>query len=228
MIDIKNLCFSYSKNTPLLLDNITLNIPKGVYLSIVGENGSCKTTLVKLILGLLKPLSGTISIDTNNIAYVPQRVDNFNSQFPISVFEVLKVHAKTINIKGDLPIINALKEVNMLEFKNSLIGDLSGGQQQRVFIARALLGSADLIILDEPSTGVDYKNQCEIYSLLKKLNREQGTTIISIEHNMEFALNYSTHILQIKEGHLKLFNNEEYKEYVNSLKINLNNENKER
>lgn len=215
MINIKNLCFSYDKASPLLLDNINLDIPKGTYLSIVGENGSCKTTLIKLMLGLLTPISGSINLHTDNIAYVPQKVESFNSQFPISVYEVLKAHGKAIKLKDSTPIVSSLEQVNMTTFKNNLIGSLSGGQQQRIFIARALMGNPDLIILDEPSTGVDYKNQMEIYSLLKHINEEKGTTIISIEHNMDIALKYSTHILQVKDGNTHLFSADEFKKYLN-------------
>ncbi len=212
LIKINNLSFAYNKNTPPLLKNVNLDIPKGVYLSIVGENGSCKTTLIKLILGLLTPISGSITVDTDNIAYVPQRLDGFNSQFPISIYEILKIHAKSLKLDPKSSSIDVLEKVNMLKFKENLIGNLSGGQQQRVFIARALIGNPDLIILDEPSTGVDVKNQQEIYSLLSKINKEQGKTIILIEHNMDIALKYSTHILTINNGKLTLQSNKDFRE----------------
>ena len=212
LIKIDNLSFDYNKNTSPLLKDVNLDIPKGVYLSIVGENGSCKTTLIKLILGLLTPISGSITVDTDNIAYVPQRLDGFNSQFPISIYEILKIHAKSLKLDPKSSSIDVLEKVNMLKFKENLIGNLSGGQQQRVFIARALIGNPDLIILDEPSTGVDVKNQQEIYSLLSKINKEQGTTIISIEHNMDIALKYSTHILTINNGKLTLQSNKDFRE----------------
>ena len=212
LIKIDNLSFAYNKNTSPLLKDVNLDIPKGVYLSIVGENGSCKTTLIKLILGLLTPISGSITVDTDNIAYVPQRLDGFNSQFPISIYEILKIHAKSLKLDPKSSSIDVLEKVNMLKFKENLIGNLSGGQQQRVFIARALIGNPDLIILDEPSTGVDVKNQQEIYSLLSKINKEQGTTIISIEHNMDIALKYSTHILTINKGKLTLQSNKDFRE----------------
>ena len=212
LIKIDNLSFAYNKNTSPLLKDVNLDIPKGVYLSIVGENGSCKTTLIKLILGLLTPISGSITVDTDNIAYVPQRLDGFNSQFPISIYEILKIHAKSLKLDPKSSSIDVLEKVNMLKFKENLIGNLSGGQQQRVFIARALIGNPDLIILDEPSTGVDVKNQQEIYSLLSKINKEQGTTIISIEHNMDIALKYSTHILTINNGKLTLQSNTDFRE----------------
>ena len=212
LIRIDNLSFAYNKNNPPLLKDVNLDIPKGVYLSIVGENGSCKTTLIKLILGLLTPISGSITVDTDNIAYVPQRLDGFNSQFPISIYEILKIHAKSLKLDPKSSSIDVLEKVNMVKFKENLIGNLSGGQQQRVFIARALIGNPDLIILDEPSTGVDIKNQQEIYSLLSKINKEQGTTIISIEHNMDIALKYSTHILTINNGKLTLQSNKDFRE----------------
>ena len=212
LIKIDNLSFAYNKNTSPLLKDVNLDIPKGVYLSIVGENGSCKTTLIKLILGLLTPISGSITVDTDNIAYVPQRLDGFNSQFPISIYEILKIHPKSLKLDPKSSSIDVLEKVNMLKFKENLIGNLSGGQQQRVFIARALIGNPDLIILDEPSTGVDVKNQQEIFSLLSKINKEQGTTIISIEHNMDIALKYSTHILTINNGKLTLQSNTDFRE----------------
>lgn len=217
MININNLTFSYTNKPPYLIENVNLNIPKGVYLSIVGENGSAKTTLLKLMLGLLKPTSGSITIDAKGIAYVPQKLESFNSQFPISVYEILKTHGNSIGVKNKNEIKKALEEVNMLDFTNKLIGSLSGGQQQRVFIARALMGNPELIILDEPSTGVDFKNQLSIYGLLHKLNKENGKTIISVEHNIELALKYSTHILQVVAGVPTLYTKDEYIQYKASL-----------
>ena len=215
MINIKNLSFGYEKNSPLLIKDLNLHIPNGVYLSVVGENGSCKTTLIKLILRLLNPASGSIEINAKRISYVPQRVDSFNSQFPISVQEILKTHAKALKINPATSIPKVLDIVSMTDYKNKLIGNLSGGQQQRVFIARALMGHPDLIILDEPSTGVDYKTQLEIYSLLKTINKEQKTTIISIEHNLDFALKNSTHILKVTLGDMTLQSCEDFKKSLN-------------
>lgn len=213
MIKIKNLSFSYIKGTDLLKD-VNLNIPKGIYLSILGENGSCKSTLIKLILGLLKPDSGSITLDTDKISYVSQRLDNFNSEFPITVKEVLVCHSKTIKAKNLSCISDALNNVNMIEFSNNLIGNLSGGQQQRIFIARALIGNPDLIILDEPSTGIDEKSQHEIYPLLQNLNVNFNKTIISVEHNTKVALKYSTHILKIEDGIFNLYTKEDFKKYL--------------
>ena len=210
MIKINNLCFSYEKNSPMLINNLNLTIKQGMYLSILGENGSSKTTLIKLILGLLSPVSGNITIDTKKISYVPQRVEGFNSQFPISVYEVLKTHATILKLDNS-EIDRVLEIVNMTEYRNRLIGNLSGGQRQRIFIARALMGNPDLIILDEPSTGVDYKTQLDIYSLLMKLNRNEHTTIISVEHILDVALKYSRDILIFNKGTITLQSCSEFK-----------------
>ena len=211
LITIKDLCFSYANKPPYLLDSINLNIPCGSYISVIGENGSCKTTLIKLILGLLKPTSGSINIAANSIGYVPQKLDSFNSQFPITVSEVLECHKKTLGKNKNIDITAALKSVNLYDYKSKLLGNLSGGQQQRVLIARALMGNPDVIILDEPSTGVDESNQKEIYSVVSQINKADKKTILSIEHNVHIALKYSTHILKVHNGNVKLYTASEYK-----------------
>jgi zinc transport system ATP-binding protein len=211
MIQIKNLSFSYTGSQPYLLDNINLTFEAGSYVSILGENGSAKSTLVKLILKLLKPNTGSISLNTDVVGYVPQRMESFNSQFPITVLEMLQCHLKTLKLKDKTLISESLKKVNMLEFKDSLIGNLSGGQQQKIFIARAIMSTPKLLILDEPSTGIDIPSQEEIYSILKNLNRASGVTVLSVEHNLNAALENSTHIYKLERGTGILYSVEEYK-----------------
>ncbi|MBL4932440.1 metal ABC transporter ATP-binding protein [Clostridium paridis] len=210
MIQINDLTFSYSGGMPYILNNINLNIPKGSFTSIIGENGSAKTTLLKLLLGILTPLKGDITIEKCSIGYVAQKVDGFNSSFPITVYELLKVHCRTIGIKGSNSIDSILDYVNMKDFKNSLVGSLSGGQQQRVFIAKALLGEPELLMLDELSSGVDEKNQIELYALLQRLNREKGLTILSVDHNITRALEYSTHVIDVRDFNASLYELNEY------------------
>ncbi|AKA72206.1 metal ABC transporter ATP-binding protein [Clostridium scatologenes] len=205
MVEIKNLTFSYTGSEPYILNNINLNIKKGSYVSILGENGSAKSTLIKLILNLLDPINGTISLKTNNIGYVPQKVDGLNTQFPITVYEILKCHMKLLKIKDSKVINEVLDSVGMKKFKNKLIGDLSGGQQQKVFIARSLLGNPELLILDEPSTGVDIASQNEIYRIIKSLNLRSNITVISVEHNLKAALDNSTHICKMENGFARLY-----------------------
>lgn len=205
MIDIQNMYFSYSKDNNYVLKNINLNFLTGGYYSIIGENGSGKSTLVKLILKLLNPSKGTININTNKIGYVPQKLDYFNSKFPITVNEVFKCHFKALGLKNYNSLEILLKKLDINCLKNNLIGNLSGGQQQRIFIARALIGNPDLLILDEPSTGVDILSQEKIYSFLKELNLNNGITIISIEHNLKAAFENSSHIVKVEDSTAKIY-----------------------
>lgn len=211
MITIQNLTFSYNGSPPYLIENLNLNINRGSYISILGENGSAKTTLIKLILGLLVPTKGKIKLDTSKIGYVPQRLESFNSQFPITVFEILKSHMKSLKIKGINCIDECLDSVGMSSFKKNLIGNLSGGQMQKIFIARALMGSPELLIFDEPSTGIDIQSQIEIYSLIKHLNKKHLITVVAVEHNLKAAIENSTHICAMKNSGCTMYTISEYK-----------------
>ncbi|KYH27985.1 MULTISPECIES: metal ABC transporter ATP-binding protein [Clostridium] len=213
MIHINNLCFSYTNHSPYILTDLNLVINKGDYVSILGENGSGKSTLIKLILKILKPSKGSITINTDKIGYVPQRLDSFNSQFPITVYEVLNTHRRAIGIKDMSSINKSLDKVGMRDYKNHLIGNLSGGQQQKIFIARALMGNPDLIVLDEPSTGIDIQSQKEIYELIKNLNLKLGVTVISIEHNLKAAILNSNYIFELNDGSGILRSVSEYKRH---------------
>jgi len=219
MIKIKDLCFSYNNSKPYIIDNLSLNIAKESYVSIIGANGSCKSTLIKLILNLLTPQKGSINLTSKKIGYVPQIVENFNSSFPITVWEMLNAHRNVLKIKDKESITEALKKVDMLEYKNSLIGNLSGGQKQKIFIARAILANEDILILDEPSTGVDSKSMKEIYGLIASLNKKNGVTVISVEHNLEKALQNSTHILTMENGFGTLYTSEEYIRRISNVSI---------
>lgn len=210
MIGVNNISFSYNNTKPYLIDNLYFTLPTGSYVSVIGENGSAKTTLIKLMVGILKPIKGSINIKSSSIGYVPQKLDNFNSQFPITVYEVLNTHRKILKIKDKTCITDALKSVGMLDYTNSLIGNLSGGQQQKVFIAKALIGDRDILILDEPSTGVDNKSMKEIYNIITHLNKNHGITVVSIEHNLDTAIKNSSHILSMENGSGTLYPLDEY------------------
>lgn len=220
MIEINNLYFSYNKLPPFILNNINLIIKKGDYVSILGENGSGKSTLVKLILKIIKPCKGKININTSKIGYVPQRFDSFNSQFPITVFEVLNSHRKAIGIKDVDWVQKSLEIVNMEAYKNNLIGNLSGGQQQKIFIARAIMGNPKLLLLDELSTGIDAQSQKEIYTIIRDLNRKLGVTVVTIEHNLEAAIANSNYIFELNNGNGLLRSINEYKKRL--LEVNAN------
>ncbi len=196
---LQDVCFSYGKEE--VLHNIGLEINPGSYVGIVGPNGGGKTTILKIMLGLLKPSKGRVELfgkplkkfkDWEKIGYVPQKVTNFDISFPATVEEVVSMglFAK----KGLLHNLatsdyqqthSALEKVDMHNYCKRLIGDLSGGQQQRVFIARALASNPEVIILDEPTAGVDEAAQIEFYQLLRTLNRDHDLTLILVSHDSE-------------------------------------------
>lgn len=220
MIQAKDLYFSYTGSSPYILDGINLEIQKGEYVSVVGENGCGKSTLMRLILNFLKPTSGTITSQSGKIGYVPQRNDFSNSSFPITVYETLDSYRRLLKLKDKNIPIASLERVGMSNFLDSLMGNLSGGQTQKVLITRALIGNPDLLILDEPSTGVDVGSQKEIYGFLKEINRQNQITIVSVEHNLEAAVANSTLIYHLVNGKGHLCSPQQYAdEYLRKNKI---------
>jgi zinc transport system ATP-binding protein len=215
MITIHDLYFSYTGNAPFMLSGLNLEVPEGAYISIVGNNGCGKSTLLRLILGFLKPVKGGIHVDTSRIGYVPQRSE-VNTGFPITVEEAIHSYGRLLHMKH-IDTSSILSVTGMQDKKHELMGDLSGGQHQKVLIARALMGKPELLILDEPSTGVDVKSQQEIYSKLYDLNRKEGLTILAVEHNLEAATRNSTMMYHIASGQGHLCTPEHYiSEYLSS------------
>ncbi len=212
MIKAENLYFTYTGSPPYILKDINLQLQSGEYVSVVGDNGSGKSTLMRLLLQFLKPTSGSIMTQARRIGYVPQKNDFSNSSFPITVYEVLNSYRRLLKLKDKDLIAEKLAQVGMTDYKDALMGTLSGGQTQKILIARALMGSPELLILDEPSTGVDRNSQKEIYAFLKKINQEDGITIVSVEHNLDAAISNSTLIYHLKDGQGHLCTPEQYKD----------------
>ena len=190
LISLKNVSFKY-ENT-LVLNNVNFEIDKGDYVTIIGPNGGGKTTLLKLILGFIKPSEGEIKINVEKkrIGYVPQKAVNFDHNFPASVNEVVSMGR--IANRGLINMLNkedydkvesSLKFVEMWEKREEKIGELSGGQQQRVFIAKALCSNPEILILDEPTTGIDSNSRDNFYKLLKELNKK-GITLVLVSHDI--------------------------------------------
>lgn len=208
IIEIKDISFAYTDEQ--VLEHINLNIHKGDYLGVVGPNGGGKTTLLKIMLGLLKPTSGSVYLfgediryfkNWSQIGYIPQKAVNFDSNFPATVYEVVSMgrYGKkglfySLNSKDTTIIDESLKQVEMFKYRDRIIGDLSGGQQQRVFIARALASQPKVIFLDEPTVGVDVKTQEAFYKLLKKLNQTLHLTLILVSHDIDVVAHESTEI----------------------------------
>ncbi len=190
VLEIENLKVSYSNHTAL--ENINFKINEGEYVCLVGENGSGKSTLVKTIVGLLKADEGKINlnISLDEVAYLSQ-TNLKDLEFPATSKEIImsgvQKHKKlpfyTKKDKKDYEEI--IKKLKIEDIQNRRIGDLSGGQKQRVLIARALIRNPKLLILDEPTTGLDYNITKELYRILENLNRENKMTIILATHDID-------------------------------------------
>lgn len=195
---VEHVCVTYGDER--ILDEVSLHIHRGDFLGIIGPNGSGKTTLLRVLLGLLEPDCGHVRLfgadvrafrDWHRIGYVPQKAVAFESRFPASVFEVVMSGrcgraglGRPFGAPDRDASMAALETVGMAAYRDRLIGRLSAGQQQRVFIARALASAPDLLLLDEPTVGVDVDAQEQFYSLLRRLNRDLGTTLVLVSHDI--------------------------------------------
>lgn len=199
LVHLKNVSFGYA--TEKVLDGVNLEVNQGEYVGLIGPNGSGKTTLLKLILGgLPAPREGDIELFGTNVArfkdwwkvgYVAQKAASFNSGFPATVEEIVFTGRapkrglfRFFTAEDRKAVHEALDRVGMLDFKDRLIGRLSGGQQQRVFIARALVSQPQLLILDEPTVGVDVQAEGQFYQLIRDLRAEMGLTVILVSHDI--------------------------------------------
>ncbi|MDZ5470968.1 metal ABC transporter ATP-binding protein (plasmid) [Bacillus sp. 31A1R] len=208
IIDIKNLSYRYDKE--LVLENVNLSIPEGAFLGLVGPNGSGKSTIIKLILGLLKAQMGEIKLfgqdsnrfkDWHRIGFVSQKANSFNTGFPATVYEVVASGLtqklglfKMMKKHHHQKVQEVLESVGLSSFATRNIGELSGGQQQRVFIARALVSDPKLLILDEPTVGVDAQNVQSFYEMLDQLNKKDGITLLLVTHDIGTITDKVTHV----------------------------------
>ncbi len=184
------------------VEDVSFSIPAGEIVAIVGPNGSGKSTLVKMMAGLITPTSGTITIDgkppaqaRKKLAYVPQHF-SFDKTLPITIKEFLLIALETeTETPAHTRVINALSFVGLTDQIDKQLGTLSGGQLQRVLIARAILEKKQLLILDEPSSGIDVSAEQEIHLLLKAMNVEYGTTIVIISHELDFVSSFAHSVL---------------------------------
>lgn len=242
VLSVENLCYKYEDSENYILENINFDIYEKEFVSIIGPNGGGKSTLIKLVLGLLKPSSGLIKFFNNlndkskpKIGYVPQYI-NFDNLYPISALDVVLMGRLKSNFfyrfnKKDYEIAKScIKQVGMDGFERKLIANLSGGQRQRILIARALAVESPILILDEPTANLDKEAQIFLYELLKKLNEEK--TIILVSHDIGFVPSISTKVLCLnrfssiysKQSEKELENIDFYNCKVDRI-ININNKN---
>lgn len=207
-IELTNVTFRYRQD--IVLEHLNFSITQGDYVGIIGPNGSGKTTLLKIMLGLLEPDNGEVKLfgkplsnkALRDVAYIPQRIDQGEIDFPATVREIVQ-SGKTsqlgvlgrMNKKQQDAVQKALKTANIAKLSDRRLSDLSGGQRQRVMIARALAFNPKILILDEPTVGVDVRSQEEFYTFIHKLNKEHGLTIILVTHEIDVVANEVSHLL---------------------------------
>lgn len=220
IFECKDVMLGYENK--VVAKNLNFKIDQGDYLCVVGENGTGKSTLIKTLLGLIKPLNGEVIANVQGknhkgVGYLPQQTQA-QKDFPASVWEV--VLSGVLNNDHRCPFYNKkdkaeaeknMEKLNILELKKRCYRELSGGQQQRVLLARALCATDSVLILDEPVTGLDPAASMELYETIKDLNKKENVTIIMVSHDIKNALNYATHILHLEQENDFFGTVEEYK-----------------
>lgn len=204
-IDVRDVSLGYTGN--VIVEGLTFSISKGDYVCVVGENGAGKSTLVKALLGLLPPICGTIcfgdGLAHREIGYLPQQTA-VQRDFPASVEEI--VRSGCLNRTGLRPFYNQkeraaaranMEALHIYPLRARCYRELSGGQQQRVLLARALCATRKMLLLDEPVSGLDPRASADMYALIKRLNEEEGITILMISHDVGVATTYASHILHV-------------------------------
>ena len=213
IIQIQNL--SLALNDVSILNNVSLNVATGEYVSIIGPNGAGKTTLLRCLLGMY-PHSGTVQINgventayesremARTISYVPQTHD---IEFPLTVYDFVMMgrypYLKPLSgeSRRDIEAVeNALEMTETSAFRKRTLRTLSGGERQKVYIAAALAQETPIILLDEPGTFLDYRHQTDVMKLLKKINTESEVTILAVNHDLNSAAQWSDRLIGLKDG----------------------------
>ncbi|MGT2934633.1 metal ABC transporter ATP-binding protein [Streptococcus castoreus] len=202
-ITVENLSFQYDSEP--VLEGINYHLNSGEFVTMTGENGAAKSTLIKATLGILKPKVGHVIIARQNsegkklrIAYLPQQVASFNAGFPSTVYEFVKSGRyprrgwfRKLNQHDEEHVQASLEAVGMWENRHKGIGSLSGGQKQRVVIARMFASDPDIFVLDEPTTGMDSGTTDTFYDLMHHSAHKHGKAVLMITHDPEEVKDYA-------------------------------------
>ena len=195
LINIEGLTVNYGKVTAL--KNVSLDVNAGEIVTIVGPNGSGKTSLLKAIIGAVTPLEGNVRIKQDlKIGYVPQRL-NLDPTLPISVGKFMRL---TNKINKKLCVI-ALQQAGVPELTEKQMSELSGGQLQRVLLARALLGTPEILVLDEATQGLDQPGSADFYRQIEKVRKETGCAVLMISHDLHVVMSTSDRVICLN-GHI--------------------------
>ena len=187
---------SFSKNNKWLVKGVSLEVKQGEIVTLIGPNGSGKSTTAKIALGIYKEIEGMVNKFTNKIGYVPQKI-SIDWTLPIRVIDFMSLTDEPT----DEQINIALNLTGVGHLKNKSLGNLSGGEFQRVLIARAIAKQPDLLVLDEPVQGVDFKGEIALYELIKKISEELNCGILLISHDLHVVMS-ATDFVVCLNGHV--------------------------
>ncbi len=194
-----------------ILQGLDFTLPEGDFLGLVGPNGAGKTTVLRALLGTLKPMSGTVRrAEGLRFGYVPQR-DQVDSHFPLSVLDVVLMGRYDRIGLGRRPgahdsalAYHALEQVGISDLAERRLTSLSGGQKQRTLIARALVGEPNVLVLDEPTNGMDLVSTTQILGLVRDLHERNGITVIMVSHALNEVANYVERIALVVRGQFRV------------------------
>lgn len=202
MIEAKNLTKKFGKQ--VVFKDVNFKIDDGEFVSIVGRNGAGKSTLVKILMGLEKKTSGDIEMDhQGRIGYVPQ-FRNIDLDYPLNIEQFMRLNLKfTLNPqkrrKNNENVQAILKQTNLLDLKDRPLGLASGGEKQKAYLAQALVGRPQVLILDESTASLDVDVKVQLMDLVQKLNQEHGLTVLFITHDSDLTKRYTKRALLFED-----------------------------
>jgi len=218
VVGVDGVSFSYQHKS--VMSDVSFCVKERDFIGLIGTNGAGKTTLLRMIVGLLKPTEGQIRLfgvpvekfkDWDRIGYVPQK-NSLNPQFPATVREVVmsglygrKRLFRPITKGDQMKAADALEAMGIIDLAEKRIGQLSGGQQQRVFLARALINNPSLLILDEPTVGIDAETQQSFFHMIKHMHQHHNMTFLMVSHDMDMIRGYLGGQPAAEAGKLKFY-----------------------
>ncbi len=220
-ITVENLSFQYDKEP--VLEDVSYHLDSGEFVTLTGENGAAKTTLIKATLAILKPKAGQVTISKTGLSgkrlrmsYLPQQVSSFNAGFPSTVFEFVQSGRyprqgwfRKLTSHDEEHIKVSLESVGMWEHRHERLGSLSGGQKQRAVIARMFTSDPDIFILDEPTTGMDISSKDDFYTLMHHSAKRHGKSVLMITHDADEVKSFADrniHLVRDQNSPWRCFN----------------------
>jgi zinc transport system ATP-binding protein len=224
IVEIRDLSVKYP-NGVMALEGINIDVNPKDLIALIGPNGAGKSTLLKVILGLAKPTSGSIKLfgspnlskNLKRVGYVPQSAQARDPNLPFSVYETVMLGRTPVaglfhgmKDQDKQKVEETLKLFGIYELKDRKIGQLSGGQSQRVFLAKAMVAEPKLLLLDEPTSGVDTTSKKEFYNILERLNKERGITVILSSHDIGVITKIANRVLCVNRSQFFCGENEDF------------------